>query len=73
MFEQNGNGQSRQGCNSYWQNMYWELNNSRLNISLSGDDLNLNLTQFSYHTIRGEDQVYINGNNFYISYTLQRR
>ncbi len=75
VFEQGGYGQSRQGCNSYWQNMYWQLGNANrtLLISLPGDELNLDLIQFSQGTIRGEDQVYINGEYFYITYTLSRR
>lgn len=74
-FDPGGNGQIRQGCNSYWQNMYWQLsdNNHTLNIDLPGDGLHLNIIQFSSGVIRGEDQVYINGNNFIVTYTLSKR
>ena len=75
VFDYNGNGQSRQGCNSYWQSMYWQLlnNNQTLNINLQGDDIKLDLIQFSPSMIRGEDQVYANGQNYIITYTLARR
>jgi len=73
VFENGGYGQSRQGCNSYWQNMYWQLSNRNLTIDLPGDDLNLNLVQFTPYTIRGEDYVYVNGQNFVIMYTLSKR
>jgi len=48
-------------------------NNRTLNIGLSGDDLNLDLTQFTSNTIRGEDRVYVDGRNFIVTYTLSRR
>jgi hypothetical protein len=73
VFQPNGNGQIRQGCNAPWQNTSWQLNNRSLNIQLPDDDLNLQLQQFDDYTIRGTDQVQINGNNFNITYTLQRR
>ena len=74
-FDYNGSGQSRQGCNSYWQAMNWNLSYDQhyLDIQLPGDDLNLSLTRFTNNTIVGEDQVYINGHSFIVTYTLQRR
>lgn len=72
-FDQGGTGVSRQGCNAPSQTFYWTLNgNSQLNIDLPGDDLNLNITQFSSNTLRGVDQVYLNGSTYNITYTLQR-
>ena len=72
-FDYNGYGQVRQGCNASWQAIYWQLSNNYLRIDLPGDDINLDLTQMSYNTIRGEDRVYIDGRNFVITYTLTRR
>ncbi len=71
----NGGGQARQGCTAPWEPLYWQLsnNNRMLNISLSGDDLNLDIDQISSGQIRGSDQVYVNGNSFIITYTLSRR
>jgi hypothetical protein len=75
LFEQNGYGEMRQGCNAPWQNISWRLanNDQTLNITLPDDQLNLSLQQFDEYTIRGVDQVNVNGNNFNITYTLQRR
>jgi len=74
IFQANGYGQMRQGCNSPWQNMSWRLvNNQTLNIALPDDDINLQLQQMDDYTIRGTDQVTLNGNYFNITYTLQRR
>ena len=75
VFDQSGYGQMRQGCNSPWQNMNWQLTNGNqsLNISLPNDQLNLSLQQFDEYTIRGTDQVNVNGNYFNITYTFQRR
>lgn len=74
VFDYDGYGQSKQGCNASWQSMNWQLyNNSTLNIQMYGDDLNLDIIQFSGNTIRGEDQVYVDGRNFVITYTLTRR
>lgn len=75
VFEYNGYGQARQGCNASWQNLYWSLdnNNRRLAISLSGDDLNLDITQITSNTIRGEDRVNVDGRSFVVTYTLSRR
>jgi hypothetical protein len=74
-FDDNGSGQSRQGCNANWRAMYWQLydNNRTLQIQLADDDLNLNVSRFTSNTIVGEDQVYVNGRNFTITYTLSRR
>ncbi|HVF82361.1 MAG TPA: hypothetical protein VM884_10520 [Flavisolibacter sp.] len=75
VFTANGGGQIRQGCNASWQNINWRFtNNSRsLVISLPGDELNLSLSQFDDYTIRGTDPVYLDGNNFNVTYTFQRR
>jgi len=75
IFNANGGGQIRQGCDASWQNISWRLsnNNRNLDISLPGDELNLSLSQFNDYTIRGTDRVYVDGNNFSISYTFQRR
>ena len=70
VFENGGYGQSRQGCNAPWQSLYWSLGNGRLDIDLPGDNLQLDLIQFNSTTIRGNDYVYINGQNFTITYTL---
>jgi len=74
-FDANGYGQMRQGCNAYWQNITWRLtnNNRQLDILLPDDQLNLAISQFDNYTIRGTDQVNVNGNAFNITYTFQRR
>ena len=75
VFDRNGYGQMRQGCNSPWQNTTWRLSNGNqsLSITLPDDQLNLSLQQFDEYTIRGTDQVNVNGNYFNITYTFQRR
>lgn len=75
VFQTGGYGQMRQGCNAYWQNISWRLsnNNHQLDIGLPNDELNLQVSQFDNYTIRGTDQVTINGNIFNITYTFQRR
>lgn len=73
VFQANGYGQIRQSCNAPWQNTTWQLNSRSLNIQLPDDDLNLQLQQFDDYTIRGTDQVQMNGSYFNITYTLQRR
>lgn len=74
-FDENGSGQTRQGCNASWQYLSWSLtnSNSRLNIQLPSDDLNMNLRRFTSNTIEGEDQVYANGRTYRITYTFSRR
>lgn len=73
VFDYNGYGESRQGCNAAWQNMNWELYGNTLNIDMYSDQLNLDLIQFGHNTIRGEDNIYVDGRNFVITYTLSRR
>ena len=75
VFEPNGYGQMRQGCNARWQNISWQMTNgsNTLNITLPDDQLNLSLRQFDDYTIRGTDQVNVNGNYLNVTYTLQRR
>lgn len=75
VFSSGGYGQMRQGCNASWQSINWQLTNGarNLNITLPDDNLNLSLQQLDNYTIRGVDQVQINGNYFNITYTFQRR
>jgi hypothetical protein len=75
VFDYNGVGQSRQGCNAYWQNMNWQLlnNNRTLYIGIPDGDINLNNLRVSANTIQGDDNVYANGKNYIVIYTLQRR
>jgi hypothetical protein len=74
-FDQYGTGQGRQGCNSYWQNLNWQLtnNNRTLHIDLIDDVIELSNLRVSSNTIQGEDNIYSNGRNYTITYTLQRR
>lgn len=72
-FESGGYGQMRQGCNARWQNISWQLSDNTLRISLPDDELYLQLQQLDDYTIRGTDQVTVNGNYFNITYTFQRR
>lgn len=74
-FDSGGYGEMRQGCNAYWQNITWRLSNGnrQLNIVLPDDQINLAISQFDEYTIRGVDQVNVNGNTFNITYTFQRR
>lgn len=73
-FDDNGYGQSKQGCNASWQNMYWEWSGdgSTLTIDLPGDDINLRILQFDANNLVGQDRVNINGQTFYITYTFNR-
>ena len=75
IFDQYGTGQGRQGCDSYWQNLNWQIinGNRTLRIDLLDDVIQLDNLRVSYNTIKGEDQVYSNGRNYTITYTLQRR
>lgn len=75
VFDEYGTGQGRQGCNAYWQNLNWSLsnNNRTLNIDLIEDVIVLNNLRINSGIIQGEDQVYSNGRNYTITYTLQRR
>lgn len=75
MFDSYGSGKIRQGCDDYWQNINWQLlnNNRTLYIGLPHDDMNLNNLRVGANSIEGEDNVYSNGRNYIITYTLQRR
>jgi hypothetical protein len=75
VFDDYGTGQGRQGCNSYWQNLNWQLtnNNRNLRIDLIEDVIELSNLRVSSNTIQGDDNVYSNGRNYTITYTLQRR
>lgn len=75
VFNQDGYGRMQQGCDAYWENLTWRLsnNNRQLDIQLPDDALNLSISQFDAYTIRGVDQVFLDGNNVEITYTLQRQ
>jgi len=75
VFDQYGTGQGRQGCNSYWQNLNWQLinNNHILRIDLIDDVIELNNLRISSNTMQGDDTIYSNGRYYTITYTLQRR
>jgi len=72
-FQQSGYGQSRQGCDAPIENMSWQLSNNRLDISIPSGDINLTITQFDGSTLRGYDQVNVNGRTYNINYTLSKR
>jgi len=74
-FDQYGTGQGRQGCNSNWQNLNWQLTNGNrtLRIDMIGDVIELNNLRVSSNSIQGDDYVSSNGRNYTITYTLQRR
>ena len=74
-FDQYGTGQGRQGCNSYWQNLNWQLTNGNrtLHIDLMDDVIELSNLRVSSNTIQGDDIVYSNGRDYTITYTLQKR
>lgn len=74
-FASDGYGRMRQGCNAYWENITWRLSNGnrQLDIQLPDDQLNLSISQFDNYTIRGIDQVVLDGRNYQITYTLQRQ
>lgn len=75
VFDDYGTGQGRQGCNSYWQNLNWQLtnNNHNLRIDLIEDVIELSNLRVSSNTIQGDDNVYSNGKYYTVTYTLQRR
>ena len=73
VFESGGYGESRQGCNSAWENMDWQLGNNQLSMQMYSDAIHLYLTQFDENTIRGYDQVNVNGSSYNITYTLRKR
>lgn len=74
-FDDYGTGQGRQGCNAYWQNLNWDLtnNNRNLRIDLIEDVIELSNLRVTSNTIQGDDNVYSNGRNYTVTYTLQRR
>ena len=72
-FENSGFGQTRQGCNAPWESLSWQLSNNRLDISIPSGDINLYITQFDGTTLRGYDQVQVNGSTYNITYTLNKR
>ena len=75
VFNQYGTGQGRQGCDSYWQNLNWQLTNGNrtLRIDMIGDVIELSNLRVGSNTISGDDNVYSNGRNYTVTYTLQRR
>jgi hypothetical protein len=75
VFDDYGTGQGRQGCNSYWQNLNWQLtnNNHNLRIDLLEDVIELSNLRVSSNTIQGDDNIYSNGRYYTVTYTLQRR
>jgi hypothetical protein len=74
-FDEYGTGQARQGCNAYWQNINWQVtnNNHNLHIDLMDDAIDLSNLRVTSNTIQGDDNVYSNGRNYTVTYTLQRR
>jgi hypothetical protein len=72
-FDYGGYGETRQGCNAPYETLNWQLGNNRLDIYIPSGDINLYITQFNSNTIRGYDQVQVNGRTYTISYTLNKR
>ena len=72
-FEQGGFGRISEGCNAPFVNFNWQLSGNRLDMQIPSGDLNLDLLQFNSTTLRGTDNIQVNGDNFQITYTLTRR
>lgn len=74
-FDRYGGGQGRQGCNSYWEALSWQLTNGNrtLRIDLTDDIIQLDNLRVGYNTIQGDDYVYSNGRDYVVTYTLERR
>jgi hypothetical protein len=73
VFEAGGIGRISEGCNAPFVNFYWQLSGNRLDIQIPSGDLNLDIQSFSSNTLRGTDQVSVNGYNVRVTYTLTRR
>ena len=73
IFERNGYGEIREGCDRNFVDMEWDYSGSRLDLYIPSGDLNLDLIQSDSRTIRGQDRVQVNGNTFMVTYTLTRR
>lgn len=72
-FDTGGYGQSREGCNAPWENLSWQYSNNRLDLYIPSGDIHLDITQYDGNTLRGYDQVQVDGRNYNITYTLSRR
>lgn len=72
-FDYGGYGEARQACDAPYETLRWQWGNNRLDISIPSGDINLYITQFNGNTIRGYDQVQVNGRTYNITYTLQKQ
>ena len=73
IFDRNGYGEIREGCDQNFADMEWEYNGNRLDLYIPSGNLNLDLIQSDSRTIRGQDRVQVDGNTFTVTYTLSRR
>jgi hypothetical protein len=73
VFESGGIGRISEGCTSPYVNFTWQLSGNRLDVQIPSGDLNLDILSFSNNSLRGQDQVSVNGNNVRVTYTLTRR
>lgn len=72
-FDGGGTGQVREGCDAPLVYMNYQLNGNFLAIQLPSGDVNLDIVSFSTNTLRGRDEVLVDGRNITITYTLNRR
>ena len=73
IFDRNGYGEIREGCDQNFVDMEWDYSGSRLDLYIPSGNMNLDLIQSDSRTIRGVDRVQVNGNTFMVTYTLTRR
>jgi hypothetical protein len=73
VFEEGGYGKISEGCDAPYDNINWQLTNNRLDIQIPSGDLNLDITQLTRSSMKGNDVVQVDGRSVTITYSLTRR
>ena len=73
VFEEGGYGRISEGCDAPYDNINWQLTNNRLDIQIPSGDLNLDITQLTRNSMKGNDVVQVDGRSVIITYSLTRR
>ena len=74
VFETGGAGRVSEGCTAPFVNFRWQLSGTRLSMEgIPSGNINLQLTQLSSSTLKGTDNINVNGTNYQITYIFTKR
>ena len=74
VFETGGTGRVSEGCTAPFVNISWQLSGRRLTVQgVPSGDINLDLIPSNAGTLKGTDDINVNGTSYRVTYTFTKR